>query len=151
MRYTEGAQVGYKWFEAHGHAPAFPFGHGLSYTSFGYAALTAQVAGDSVTLRFRVTNTGNVAGKAVPQIYVAGPGIDVPKRLAGFEKVELAPGAGTDVAITVDPRMLATFDGVSGWQIAGGTYRFMLARSSRDTVDSIAIRIPASAVPTNRF
>jgi beta-glucosidase len=151
VRYTEGAQVGYKWFDAHRHTPAFPFGHGLSYTSFGYDGLAAQLAGDSVTLRFRVTNTGKTAGKAVPQIYVSGPGIAEPKRLAGFDKIELAPGAGTNVAITLDPRMLATFEGASGWRIAGGTYSLHLARSSRDIVDSIEVRIPASAVPTNRF
>jgi beta-glucosidase len=151
VRYTEGALVGYKWFDAHRHAPAFPFGHGLSYTTFGYDGLAAVVAGDSVTVRFRIANSGKVAGKAVPQIYVSGPGIAEPKRLAGFDKVELAPGASSEVAITLDPRMLATFEGANGWRIAGGTYRFHLARSSRDMVDSIAVRMPASTVPTNRF
>jgi beta-glucosidase len=151
VRYTEGAQVGYKWFDGHGHAPAFPFGHGLSYTSFGYDGLAAQVAGDSVTLRFRVGNTGKVAGKAVPQVYVSGPGIAEPRRLAGFDKVELAPGASHEVAIVVDPRMLANFAGEDGWRIAGGTYRFHLARSSRDMVESVDVQMPATAVPTNRF
>lgn len=151
VRYTEGAQVGYKWFDGHNHTPAFAFGHGLSYTSFGYDDLVAEVAGNLVTLRFRVTNTGNLAGKAVPQIYVSGPGLEAPKRLAGFDKLELAPGASTQAAVTIDPRMLATFESPHGWRIAGGTYRFQLARSSREMVDSVEVDLPPSSVPANRF
>ena len=151
VRYTEGAQVGYKWFERHNQTPAFAFGHGLSYTSFGYEGLKAEIAGNSVTLRFRVANTGKLAGKDVPQIYVSGPGIDAPKRLAGFAKVELAPGAGTELAITVDPRMLASLEQGKGWRIAGGQYSFQLARSSRDLVAGIDVNLPASTMPTNRF
>ncbi len=151
VKYTEGALVGYRWLDAKGQKPAFAFGHGLSYTSFAYSGLEARAAGSSVTLRFNASNTGKLPGKDVAQIYVSGPGFDAPKRLAGFDKVDLAPGTSTDVAITVDPRMLASFKGKSGWTIAAGTYTFHLARSSSDIVESVELKMPALSVPTNAF
>ena len=69
--YHEGAAVGYKWFDLKGHKPLFPFGYGLSYTTFAYSGLTAGVKGGRVHVHFTVANTGAVAGKDVPQIYVA--------------------------------------------------------------------------------
>jgi beta-glucosidase len=150
VRYTEGALVGYKWHDKHKHVPAFPFGHGLSYTSFGYSGLNAQVSGSSVTARFDIANTGRVAGKEVAQIYVSGPGIDAPKRLGGFDKVALAPGERKPVAILIDPRSFANFNRAEGgWRIAGGTYRLHLARSASDIVQSITVQLPATAVPTS--
>ena len=129
--------------------PAFPFGHGLSYTSFGYGGLSAQVSGSSVTARFDIANTGQVAGKEVAQVYVSGPGIDAPKRLGGFDKVALAPGERKPVAILIDPRTFASFNrAAGGWRVAGGTYRLHLARSASDIVQSIAVQLPAMAVPT---
>jgi len=149
VHYTEGSVVGYKWLDSHGQAPAFAFGHGLSYTSFGYDGLAAQVAGQAVTVQFRVTNMGQVAGKDVAQVYVSGPGLDAPKRLAGFSKVELAPGKSSPVAVTIDPRMFASFKrATGGWRIAGGSYQLHLARSAGDIVSSVTITLPAMAVST---
>ncbi|RIV80102.1 glycosyl hydrolase [Aurantiacibacter xanthus] len=152
VHYTEGATVGYKWLDANGHAPAFPFGHGLSYTQFSLSDLSANAAGSAVTLRFEVANTGSVAGKEVAQIYVSGPGLEAPRRLAGFKKVELEPGESSEVAILVDPRMMATFSkAAGGWNIAEGTYTFHLAHSSREFAGSVEVAMPAMTVPTNRF
>jgi beta-glucosidase len=92
--YHEGAAVGYKWFDLKGLKPLFPFGHGLSYTQFSYSGLSEPVKTASLHVRFKVTNTGAVAGKDVPQLYVAPLGAkwEAPKRLAGWDKVELAAG-----------------------------------------------------------
>jgi len=147
VHYTEGEIAGYKWFDAQGAKPAFAFGHGLSYTKFAYSGLSAQSAGGTVTVRFQVTNTGRVAGRDVPQVYVSGPGLEAPKRLAGFEKVNLAPGKRKAIAILVDPRMLATFKRADGrGRIVGGTYQIHLAHSASDVVSSVPVQLPAQAL-----
>jgi beta-glucosidase len=148
IRYSEGAAVGYKWFDSKGLQPAFAFGHGLSYTRFAYSGLRASAPRGQVTVSFRVRNTGRRAGMDVPQVYVSGPGWEAPKRLAGFRKVDLAPGASTTVTLTLDPRLLATFSG-SRWRIAGGTYKVMLGASSRDIRGTATVRLPARTLPAN--
>ncbi|MXO66334.1 glycosyl hydrolase [Altererythrobacter endophyticus] len=151
VKYIEGAMVGYKWYESHKEKPAFAFGHGLSYASFDYGKLTAQTAGSSVTARFHIKNTSKRAGKDVAQIYVSGPGIEAPKRLAGFEKVELEPGESSSVAVLLDPRTFATFNRAQGgWNITGGTYQVHLARASDDVVESVSIEMPTMPL-TPRF
>ncbi|GAA0315419.1 beta-glucosidase [Sphingomonas oligophenolica] len=146
--YAEGATVGYKWFDMKGLEPQFAFGHGLSYTSFSYGGLTASPAGAGLNVRFTVRNTGKVAGKAVPQIYVAGDGWEAPKRLGGFAKVALAPGASRQVTVTVDPRLLATWDAAGHqWRIAGGTYEVMLGASSRDIKQTVTVHVDARTLP----
>ncbi|HEU0100368.1 MAG TPA: glycoside hydrolase family 3 C-terminal domain-containing protein [Allosphingosinicella sp.] len=144
--YSEGARVGYKWFDARGIEPLFPFGHGLAYTSFAYSGLRASAPRGQVTVSFRVRNTGKRRGTDVPQIYVAGAGWEAPKRLAGFRKVDLAPGASTGVTLTLDPRLLATFSG-GRWRIAAGRYKVMLGASSRDLRDTATVRLPARTLP----
>lgn len=140
--YTEGATVGYKWYDAKGDTPAFPFGHGLSYTSFGYSGLSAKAANNSLTVSFTVRNTGKRRGMDVPQVYVSGAGWEAPKRLGGFKKVDLAPGASTRVTLTVDPRLLSMFDETTNsWKRAGGTYKVMLGASSRDIVQTVSVKL----------
>ena len=146
--YSEGAAIGYKWYDAKGLDPQFAFGHGLSYTSFAFAGLSAAPTADGVSVRFTVRNTGKVAGKAVPQIYVAGAGWEAPKRLGGFTKVALAPGASKQVAVQVDPRLLATWDEVRHqWRIAAGNYEVIVGASSRDIAQKVRIRVPERALP----
>jgi beta-glucosidase len=146
--YGEGATVGYKWFDQKGHRPAFAFGHGLSYTDFRYSALSARPAGGSVTASFVVRNTGKRRGKDVAQLYVAGDGWEAPKRLGAFKKVDLAPGQSTRVTLSVDPRLLATFDEKrNSWNIRAGTYRVMLATSSRDIVQTVPVSLAARELP----
>lgn len=146
--YSEGAAVGYKWFDLRNHAPAFAFGHGLSYTSFGFSGLTARATGGSVTASFAIRNTGKRRGKEVAQLYVAGEGWEAPKRLGAFEKVDLAPGQSRRVTLAVDPRLVATFDGTSNsWKIRAGTYRVMLATSSREIVQTVSVTLAARELP----
>ncbi|MES2162650.1 MAG: glycoside hydrolase family 3 C-terminal domain-containing protein [Pseudomonadota bacterium] len=145
VNYHEGAAVGYKWFDLKGLKPLFPFGHGLSYTRFSYSGLTASQKDGKLQLRFKVTNTGAVKGKDVPQLYVAPKGIkwEAPKRLAGWDKVELAPGESKEVSMSVDPRLLAMFDSRSRtWRIAKGDYKVLLAHDAADTeAASITVQV----------
>ena len=122
----EDAAVGYRGFAERGQRPLFPFGYGLSYTTFRVGGLTARVDGPTVTAAVDVTNTGGRAGAAVPQLYVTGPvGSRVRLRLAGWSRLDLAPGETRRAEIVVDPRLLAGFDEASRrWRIAPGRYRF---------------------------
>ena len=150
VHYTEGAAVGYKWFDKNKLTPQFAFGHGLSYTSFGFGGLKAQAANGSITASFTVANTGQRQGMAVPQIYV-GPvngGWEAPKRLGGWQKVDLAPGETKTVSVSVDPRLLATFNGDSHrWEIAGGDYKVMLAHSARDIDQTVTVHVDTRTLP----
>jgi len=137
IEYVEGAEVGYRWFAQQHQEPLYAFGHGLSYTTFGYSDLTAE-GGDTITATFTVTNTGEPAGADVPQLYLtAAPGGER-LRLLGFQRVELQPGESRRVTITADPRLLARFDGPDGitgnWRIAEGTYRIAVGRSASEFV-----------------
>jgi beta-glucosidase len=122
--YNEGAAVGYKWFFAQGEQPLFPFGFGLSYTSFALSDLTVNVSGRTVTVSATVRNSGERAGTATPQFYLTGPeGADILLRLVGWDRVDLNPGEERQVAISIDPRLLATFDeGARRWRIQPGGY-----------------------------
>lgn len=149
---VEGAAVGYKWYDLKKIEPLFPFGYGLSYTKFAYSNLTATAAGDKVTVSFDVKNVGGRAGKDVPQVYVApkAGGWEAPKRLAGFKKVSLAPGATQRVTLTVDPRLLATWDGKAhGWQIAAGQYDIALGASSRALSSTAQVTLAARSLPVS--
>lgn len=146
----EGAAVGYKWFDKKGLSPLFPFGHGLSYTSFAYSDLTTSTQGGALTVAFKVTNIGKRAGKDVPQVYVSpkAGGWEAPRRLAGFEKVELAPGASKTVTLAVDPRLLATWDDKAhGWKVAAGDYEVQLGASSAAISARATAAVQAQTVP----
>ena len=153
VAYSEGAAVGYKWFDQKGHAPLFAFGHGLSYSSFGYGDLKTSVVGGKLTVSFKVTNTGKAAGKDVAQVYVGpkgGAGWEAPRRLGGFKKVDLAPGASTSVSVTVDPRLLATFDSkAKTWNVAAGAYEVSLGASSRDLKTMADVTLAAKTLPVS--
>ena len=111
--YSEGVDVGYRYYLATDETPLYPFGYGLSYTSFRYSGLQASTAGDGgVNVSFQVTNKGTVAGTAVPQVYLGAPDTPVagvsfaPKALAGFDRVVLAAGQTTTVSVHVPVRSL---------------------------------------------
>jgi len=138
----EGAAVGYKWFDLKQHKPLFAFGHGLSYTSFGYSGLSAKAEGGAISVSFSVKNTGKRAGKAVPQVYVApaNGGWEAPKRLGGWDKLALKPGESGSSKLQIDPRMLAVFkDGK--WIIAPGDYVVTLAEASDKPVQKVTVRL----------
>jgi len=150
VNYTEGAAVGYKWFDLKGHKPLFPFGFGLSYTEFSLGDLKAEVKNGLVNASFSVKNTGAVAGKDVAQVYVAPVSAkwESPKRLGGFQKVDLKPGASTKASVTVDPRLLGMYDGASKtWKIAEGDYKVILAADATDTkATSVIVHLAAATV-----
>lgn len=146
VEYRAGAAVGYKWYDRHGLKPLFPFGYGLSYTRFDYGALHARVENRRLVVSFEVRNVGRRVGAAVPQVYV-GPkagGWEAPKRLAGWSKVSLAPGGSARLSMTLDPRLLSTFDEASqSWRIAPGTYEVWLGESATDVVLSAEVQLSA--------
>ena len=143
----EGAAVGYKWFDKKGYKPLCPFGHGLSYTTFALSDLTAAADGKGLKASFSVKNTGAVAGKEVAQVYVSGQGWEAPKRLGAFQKVEVAPGESHAVSVTVDPRLLATYDSASKtWNIAAGDYKVMLATSAADIAQTVTVHLDAQTL-----
>ncbi|ETJ98236.1 beta-glucosidase [Propionimicrobium sp. BV2F7] len=142
IRYSEGLQVGYRWFQAQDIKPLFAFGHGLSYTSFELSDFTVNTdkVGDSpVTATVKVTNTGSRAGAEVVQAYLGIP-VDgqPPKRLVGFDKVYLEPGESKTAKIVIDPN--ATNHPFSVWcnalgdfDIRPGDYTLYVGTSSEDT------------------
>ncbi len=136
VRYGEGVFVGYRYYESAKLPVRYPFGHGLSYTSFEYSDL--EVARDGTLASVRVTNTGSVGGKEVVQLYVAPPASDVRRpvrELRGFAKVWLEPGASTRVELALTGRAYSYWDvESSNWVTAGGDYALQIARSSHDVV-----------------
>ncbi|KQV90230.1 beta-glucosidase [Massilia sp. Root351] len=142
VNYHEGAAVGYKWFDLKGLKPLFPFGHGLSYTEFAMSGLEAGVKNGVLHASFTVKNTGKLAGKEVAQVYVAPLNTrwEAPRRLAGFQKVDVKPGASVQGAVSVDPRLLAMFDSASRtWKVAKGDYKVILAADAAAAADSKAV------------
>ena len=152
VNYSEGAAVGYKWFDLKGLKPLFPFGYGLSYTDFSYDGLGAHWADGQLTVSFTVKNTGAVAGKDVAQVYVASPkGLwEAPKRLGAFQKVALKPGESRKVSVKVDPRLLAMYHSKDKtWNIASGDYQVTVAKSALDPQASVAVKLPATTLDVN--
>jgi beta-glucosidase len=153
LPYSEGAAVGYKWVDRNNLQPLFPFGHGLSYTTYDYGPISAAPSPTGgLRVQFTLRNSGNRPGMAVGQVYAspANGGWEAPRRLVGFAKVELAPGAAQTVAVDVDPRLLATFDEAAhAWSIAPGSYTLTLGASSRDLRANTAVRLPALSLPAS--
>ncbi|MFD4976157.1 glycoside hydrolase family 3 C-terminal domain-containing protein, partial [Streptomyces sp. NPDC058424] len=152
--YSEGLQVGYRWYDAQGVEPLFPFGHGLSYTSFKVDHLVAtpkQLSADGrLTVRADVTNTGKRSGAEVVQLYVGMPaGVgEPPKQLKGFQKVSLKPGQSKQVTFTLTPRDLSYWDTKAhGWVMAAGDYTVMAGTSSRDIAVSDTVRVKKAIGP----
>lgn len=152
VTYTEGATVGYKWFDAKKLEPLFPFGYGLSYTDFEFSDLNAVVKNNQLNVSFSVKNIGSVAGKEVAQVYIAPLNInwEAPKRLGAFQKVDLKPGESTQVSVSVDPRLLGVYQGkTKTWKIASGQYEVILAKSAIEPQTSIKVKIPARTLDVN--
>ena len=136
VTYTEGVFVGYRGYDKSGVKPLFPFGYGLSYTTFAYKNLTispAPSASQPVQVRFEITNTGSRAGAEVAQVYVGDRHSSVPrpkKELKGFAKLKLAPGETQTVTITLDRRAFAYYDVKShDWKVEPGDFDVYVAKS----------------------
>lgn len=122
--YEEGVYVGYRAYERDGIAPLFPFGHGLSYTTFALSELRLDAHADALHATFRLVNTGARQGSTVAQLYASAPvGSDLPRRLVGFAKCRLLPGESKEVTIVMPDRSFARFDETAGtWCIDAGSH-----------------------------
>jgi beta-glucosidase len=132
--YSEGLKVGYRWFDSQGLEPLFPFGYGLSYTSFGYSRLKVTPGRDHATVRFTLANTGARRGAEVAQVYVGFPSWtgEPPRQLKGFRKVDLENGASAPVSISLDKRAFSYWDTKTGrWRVGRGCYAIAVGGSSR--------------------
>jgi len=146
VRLSEGLAVGYRWYESKGKSPAYEFGFGLSYTTFAYSNLTVnrdRSGGISdrsgrindLSVEFELANTGDRAGTEVAQLYLEFPPSagEPSKRLAGWSRVELAPGERRRVRIAADPYAVRVWDtSASEWRQASGRYRVHVGASSRN-------------------
>ena len=131
VHYDEGLKVGYKWYDAEKKPVLFPFGFGLSYTTYNYSGLTATPG----NVTFTVKNTGARAGAEIAEVYVALPAEagEPPKRLAAFNKLQLNPGESREVSLAINPRELSIYDEASdSWKQLPGRYNFMVGGSSQD-------------------
>lgn len=134
--YSEGADVGHRWYARTGAKPLFPFGYGLSFTRFEYGAL--HVEGGAVPrISFTVTNRGKRAGSDTPQVYADSIGAagQASSRLIAFQKVTLGPGESKSVLLTFDPRLIARYDvSQPGWFVSAGSVPISIRRNANDVV-----------------
>ena len=134
VAYDEGIKVGYKWYDAEKKPVLFPFGYGLSYTSYNYSGLSVT-SSNKVKVTFTVANTGARAGAEIAEVYAALPASaqEPPKRLAGWSKVKLEPGEKRTVAVEIERKYLSIFDEAKdGWTLVPGEYTFLVGGSSQD-------------------
>lgn len=151
VRYGEGLFVGYRWYDARRTEVAFPFGHGLSYTTFSYADASAAVdANGDVEVSVAVTNTGDRAGREVVQVYTSLPGGTVQRpvrELKAFASVALEPGQTRTVTLTVRRKDLAYWDiRLDAWVVEGGEYVVDVAASSRDIRETVAVQVDGDPI-----
>jgi beta-glucosidase len=137
VTYTEGLEVGYRWYDARHVKPLFPFGYGLSYTSFAYSGLKVSPSlgsrGGTVTVTVDVTNTGPRSGADVAQVYVADPAAagEPPLQLKGFQKVQLAAGQTKRLKLTLDQRAFSIWNtDRQSWATVDGSYTVSVGDSS---------------------
>ncbi|MEJ3405318.1 glycoside hydrolase family 3 C-terminal domain-containing protein [Rathayibacter sp. YIM 133350] len=153
VRYGEGLFVGYRWYDARDAGVSYPFGHGLSYTSFAYSDATATASEEGIRVRVSVTNTGERDGAEVVQVYTSLPSsavVRAPRELKGFAKVALAAGETADVEVVIDRDDLAYWDTrVERWLVEGGTYVIEVGASSRDirSTASVEVQGDTASVP----
>ena len=134
VHYDEGLKVGYKWYDAENKAVLYPFGYGLSYTTFNYSGLKVN-PGAETTVSFTLKNTGSRAGEEIAEVYAALPPSagEPPKRLVGWEKVHLNPGESKEVSVAVKALYLSIYDETSdSWKLVPGSYTFMAGYSSQN-------------------
>jgi beta-glucosidase len=153
VRYSEGIHVGYRWYDARRLAVDYPFGHGLSYTTFGYSDLDIAVhdAGDAIafTISLTLTNEGSRAGAEVVQVYVGDRSgvLQMPEReLRAFAKVELSAGATKRVQLQVPRADLEHFHPDAGWVFAAGRMQVAVGASSRDLRLSADVELPGQII-----
>lgn len=149
--YKEGIYVGYRYYDSYSKAVRYPFGYGLSYTTFEMHVVEVALSGDTVILRVQVTNTGEVSGREVVQVYGSAPQGSTPKeyqRLVTFAKTEeIAPGEAQILTLTVLITELASYDEIAAaWRLEAGIYLLRVGNSSRNTEVAAALQLPADVV-----
>ncbi|MED4953578.1 fibronectin type III-like domain-contianing protein, partial [Paenibacillus macerans] len=156
VEYREGIFVGYRYYDTKRVEPLFPFGHGLSYTTFEYGELKLDKSrirdDEKVTVSLKVTNTGDRAGQEIVQLYVRDVESSVirpDKELKGFRKVELQPGETKTVVFELDKSAFAYYNtALKDWHAESGEYRILIGKSSRDIVLEGAVEVVSTtAVP----
>jgi beta-glucosidase len=149
--FSEGLFMGYRWYDQQKIEPLFPFGHGLSYTRFGYSGLEVRPDGLGLEVSFELRNTGAVRGAEAPQVYLGAPAYPPPgvqfalKKLAGFQRVELGAGQSERVTVHVSRRELSYWSTAQQrWVVPGGERAVYVGASSRDLrlQGKVAIRVP---------
>ena len=145
--YREGLYVGYRYYETANKAVRYPFGYGLSYTTFAYSDL--KVNAEKVT--FTLTNTGSVAGAEIAQLYVAKPDAAVfrpAKELKGFTKVFLKAGESKTVSIPLDDKIFRYWNvATDGWEVEGGSYQLLVGANVQDIRLTADITLPGTGAP----
>lgn len=149
VEYKEGIFVGYRYYDYKDMEVLFPFGYGLSYTTFDYSNLKLSSSkikeGDTLQVRLTVTNTGSAIGKEVVQLYVKDCESSVirpVKELKGFEKIELAPGESKEVTFSLDSRSFAFYStAIHDWFVESGEFEIMIGKSSRDIILSETVNV----------
>ena len=144
--HEEDIYVGYRYYDTFGRKPAYPFGYGLSYTSFNFGKLTAKKSGNNILVSVTVRNTGKAAGKQVAQVYVAAPkgNLEKPaKELKAFAKTRLLkPGESETLTMTIPVRDLASFDSKdSRWIADAGTYTFLVGDNVEHTTLKTTLKL----------
>ena len=151
VRYGEGVFVGYRGFDALDTPVAFPFGHGLGYTTFDYAELTLEVGADRVTVGCTITNTGDRRGSEIVQVYVGDRVAGVarpPRELKAFAKVDLEPGRSEQVQVVLSLRDFSYWSTRRhGWHLEAGEFDISVGASSRDLRLSDTVRLTSDAPP----
>ena len=147
VEYRESLYVGYRYYDTAGVPTAFPFGYGLSYTSFAYSDLQADAQGVTLT----VTNTGSCAGAEVVQLYVAKPDAKIfrpAKELKGFAKVELAAGESKTITIPLDDKAFRYWNvKTDRWEVEGGSYQLLVGASSADIRLTAVVTVEGTNAP----
>ena len=137
VTYSEGLLMGYRWYDAKAIQPLFPFGFGLSYTTYAYSGMSAKAdSAGNVAVTLTVKNTGSKAGAETAEVYAALPtGLgEPPKRLVGWQKVSLQAGQSQQISVSVPAMLLSTWDATNHvWKLNPGAYQFIAGTSSRDT------------------
>ena len=152
VEYREGVFIGYRYYDKKKSEVLFPFGYGLSYTTFQYSDLKLNSDSikdtDTLTVSVKITNTGSTAGKEIVQLYVSPKGGSVIrplKELKGFDKVSLAPGETKEVTFVLNKRAFAYYNtAIHDWYVESGSYEILIGKSSRDIMTSAEVLLQAT-------
>ena len=159
VEYREGLFVGYRYYDAKDIKPLFPFGYGLSYTSFSYNSISLDKKkmsdSETVNVTISIKNTGNLQGKEIVQLYardIKSSAVRPEKELKGFAKVELEPGEEKKVTFTLDKRAFAYYNvDIGDWYVESGDFEILVGSSSRDIALKEKINIKSSVTIKRKY